>query len=95
MPDATNFKSFEEIVEWAYGTLPEKIRHLSDFPGIQVVDEPPADVFEEMSNREKWRGGTELLGLYSGTFRTKSFYGCTNQPPSPCQWASSGCCRLR
>jgi predicted Zn-dependent protease with MMP-like domain len=43
-------------------------------PGIQVVDEPPADVLKEMSNREKWRGGTELLGLYSGTFRTKRSY---------------------
>ncbi len=67
----TNSNSFEEIVEWAYSTLPRKIRDLPDFPGIQVVDEPPAEVLEDISNREKWRHGTELLGLYSGTFRTK------------------------
>jgi predicted Zn-dependent protease with MMP-like domain len=54
MADATNPESFEEIVEWAYGTLPQKIRRLPDFPGIQVVDEPPPEVFEEMSNWEKW-----------------------------------------
>lgn len=65
---------FEEIVEWAYSTLPQKIRNLPDFPGIQVVDEPPADVLEDIANREKWPGGTELLGLYSGTFRTKRSY---------------------
>jgi predicted Zn-dependent protease with MMP-like domain len=81
MPDTTNSKSFEEIVEWAYGTLPQKIRRLPDFPGIQVVDEPPADVLEEISNREKWRGGTELLGLYSGTFRTKRSYAQVKYAP--------------
>jgi predicted Zn-dependent protease with MMP-like domain len=71
MAGTTDPKSFEEIVEWAYSTLPKKIRDLPDFRGIQVVDEPPADVLEEISTREKWRHGTELLGLYSGTFRTK------------------------
>ena len=71
MADTTNPKSFEEIVEWAYTTLPQKIRDLPDFPGIQVVDEPPADVLEDISNRKRWRRGTELLGLYSGTLRTK------------------------
>ena len=71
MADTGNPKSFEEIVEWAYGTLPQKIRYLPDFPGIQIVDEPPAEVLEDISNREKWRHGTELLGLYSGTVRTK------------------------
>lgn len=64
-------ETFEEIVEWAYNTLPQKIRDLPDFPGIQVVDEPPADVLKDVSTRRKWRRGTELLGLYSGTFRTK------------------------
>jgi predicted Zn-dependent protease with MMP-like domain len=71
MADPTNPESFEEIVEWAYSTLPQKIRDLPDFPGIQVVDEPPADVLQDISNREKWRRGTELLGLYSGILRTK------------------------
>ena len=71
MAGATNPESFEQIVEWAYSTLPQKIKDLPDFPGIQVVDEPPADVFKDMSTRKKWRRGTELLGLYSGTLRTK------------------------
>jgi predicted Zn-dependent protease with MMP-like domain len=64
-------QTFEEIVEWACSTLPQKIRDLPDFPGIQVVDEPPADVFRDMSNRRKWLPGTELLGLYSGVYRTE------------------------
>jgi predicted Zn-dependent protease with MMP-like domain len=71
MPLAPNPETFEQIVEWAYGTLPQKIKDLSDFPGIQVLDEPPAEVFEDMQHKKKWRRGTELLGLYSGTLRTK------------------------
>ena len=71
MAGATNPESFEEIVEWAYSTLPQKIRDLPDFPGIQVVDEPPADVFANMSNKGRWGRGTELLGLYSGVYRTE------------------------
>jgi predicted Zn-dependent protease with MMP-like domain len=74
MAEAGDPKSFEEIVEWAYSTLPEKIRHLPDFPGIQVVDEPPPDVLQDISNRDKWDRGTELLGLYSGTVRTKQSF---------------------
>jgi predicted Zn-dependent protease with MMP-like domain len=81
MADTTNPKSFEEIVEWAYGTLPQKIRNLADFPGIQVVDEPPAEVLKDISNREKWRPGTELLGLYSGTFRTKRSHSQIKHAP--------------
>ncbi len=71
MADATNPESFDEIVEWAYSALPREVRDLPDFPGIQVVDEPPADVFKDLSNRRKWRRGTELLGLYSGVPRTE------------------------
>lgn len=71
MADTINPETFEGIVEWAYTTLPQKIRDLPDFPGIQVADEPPADVLEDLSKKKKWRRGTELLGLYSGTFRTK------------------------
>src|ERR1700686_5120033 len=74
MGDTINSESFEAIVQWAYSTLPQKIRDLPDFPGIQVVDEPPADVLGDVSNRKKWRRGAELLGLYSGTFRTKRSY---------------------
>src|SRR5215469_8305000 len=81
MTDTASPKSFEEIVEWAYSTLPKKIRDLPDFPGIQVVDEPPADVLEEMSKREKWPRGTELLGLFSGTFRTKRSYAQVKHAP--------------
>jgi predicted Zn-dependent protease with MMP-like domain len=81
MAGTTNPKSFEEIVEWAYSTLPQKIRRLPDFPGIQVVDEPPPEVLQEMSNREKWRHGTELLGLYSGTFRTKRSFAQVKYAP--------------
>ena len=71
MAEAANPASFEEIVEWAYSTLPQKVRDLPDFPGIQVVDEPPPDVLQDISEKRKWRRGTELLGLYSGTLRTK------------------------
>src|SRR5215471_2395062 len=81
MADA-NAQCFEEIVEWAYNTLPQKIRNLPDFPGIQVVDEPPAEVFEDLSNREKWGRGTELLGLYSGTSRTKQYFTQVKHAPN-------------
>jgi len=74
MVGATNPESFEQIVEWAYSTLPQEVRDLPDFPGIQVLDEPPADVLKDISNRKKWHLGTELLGLYSGTVRTKQSY---------------------
>jgi len=81
MADAPNPESFEEMVEWAYNTLPQNVRDLPDFPGIQVVDEPPADVLREMSKRQKWRRGTELLGLYSGIFRTKQSYAQVKYAP--------------
>lgn len=81
MADIPDPKSFEEIVEWAYGTLPQKIRNLPDFPGIQVVEEPPADVVKDISSREKWDRGTELLGLYSGTFRTKRSFAQVKHAP--------------
>jgi predicted Zn-dependent protease with MMP-like domain len=71
MADSPNPEIFAEIVERAYGTLPHKIRDLPDFPGIQVVDEPPADVLGDPSNRKKWRRGAELLGLYISVPRTK------------------------
>jgi predicted Zn-dependent protease with MMP-like domain len=81
MADTVNPESFEAIVERAYRTLPQKIRKLRDCPGIQVVDEPPADVLKDISNRRKWRRGTELLGLYSGTFRTKRSYAEVKYAP--------------
>ena len=65
MDDARKAESFEEIVEWAYSTLPQKIRDLPDFPGIQVAEEPPDTALKNHPH------GTELLGCYSGVFRTK------------------------
>ncbi len=58
-------------MQWAYSTLPQEIRELPDFPGIQVVDEPPEDVLTDVAQRKKWRKGTEMLGLYSGVHRTE------------------------
>lgn len=81
MADTPNPESFEEIVEWAYSTLPQKIRNLPDFPGIQVADEPPLELLEEISNREKWPHGTELLGLYSGIVRTKQSFAQLKYSP--------------
>ena len=68
-------------MEWAYSTLPQKIRRMPDFPGIQVVDEPPAEVLEDISSREKWPRGTELLGLFSGTNRTKRSFAQLKYAP--------------
>jgi predicted Zn-dependent protease with MMP-like domain len=65
--EATNSESFEEIVEWAYSTLPQEISDLPDFPSIQVADEPPEDVLK----RRNWPWGTEMLGCYSGVYKTK------------------------
>jgi predicted Zn-dependent protease with MMP-like domain len=70
MAEGTNPESFEEIVEWAYGTLPQEIRDLPDFPGIQVAAEPPEDVLK----RKKWPQGREMLGLYSGVYRTRRLH---------------------
>src|SRR4051794_10625229 len=68
-------EDFDKLVEWAYSTLPQKVRSLPDFPGIQVVDEPPPDLLKEMVADRTISPRSELLGLYSGTHRTKrSFF---------------------
>lgn len=67
MPGATNSETFEEIVEWAYITLPQKVKDEPDFPGIQVAEEPPADILK----KKNLPPGSELLGCYSGVVRTK------------------------
>jgi predicted Zn-dependent protease with MMP-like domain len=77
MSEARKIESFEEIVEWAYGTLPEKIREQPDFPGIQIAEEPP----EEILRAKKWRRGTEMLGCYSGVFRTKQRHNLVKTAP--------------
>lgn len=48
MTEAPDIDSFARIVEWADGTLPQEIRDLPDFPGIQVAEEPPADVLQQL-----------------------------------------------
>ncbi|MGA7057939.1 MAG: metallopeptidase family protein [Terriglobales bacterium] len=67
MPAPANQETFDEIVEWAYSTLPQKVKDQPDFPGIQVAEEPPADVLK----KKNWPRGTEMLGCYSGVVRTK------------------------
>jgi predicted Zn-dependent protease with MMP-like domain len=59
-------ENFEQIVEWAYSTLPDEIRNLPDFPGIQVADEPP----EDLLRRKNLPPRREMLGCYSGIRRT-------------------------
>jgi predicted Zn-dependent protease with MMP-like domain len=65
MREATGSETFEELVEWAYSTLPQSIKDLPDFPGIQAADEPPEGYLETRARR------TELLGLFVGVHRTK------------------------
>lgn len=81
MTEAPNGAVFEKIVEWAFSTLPEKIRNLPDFPGIQVVDEPPKEMFEKMRKRRNWPQGTELFGCYSGVSRTKRQFNLVQTAP--------------
>jgi len=67
MKGAIDRDSFDKIVEWAYGTLPEEIRKLPDFPGIQVLDEPPQYVLKG----KRRLPGRKPLGLYNGVPRTQ------------------------
>jgi predicted Zn-dependent protease with MMP-like domain len=67
MSTPANPETFDEIVEWAYSTLPQTVKDQPDFPGIQVAEEPPADVLK----KKNWPRGTEMLGCYSGVVRTK------------------------
>src|SRR5271156_2633905 len=71
MTKATNEDSFAQIVEWAYSTLPQKIRDLPDFPGLQVSEEPPEDVLRRIREQRSWPKERELLGLYSGFHRNE------------------------
>jgi predicted Zn-dependent protease with MMP-like domain len=79
MTEASNSASFEKIVEWAYRTLPEKIRNLRDFPGIQVADEPPKEIMTKRRNRPR---STELLGCYSGVRRTQRQHNLVQTAPN-------------
>ena len=77
MVEGTGLEAFEEIVEWAYSTLPAKIRELPDFPGIQVVDEPPEDIL----TRKNWSRDREMLGCYSGVHRTEQQHNLVRLAP--------------
>jgi predicted Zn-dependent protease with MMP-like domain len=77
MVKPANPETFEEIVEWAYSTLPQEIRDLPDFPGIQVADEPPDDIAEKKGGPRR----TELLGCYSGVFRTQRSHNQVRTAP--------------
>jgi predicted Zn-dependent protease with MMP-like domain len=65
MAEPVNPRTFDEIVDWAYSTLPQKIKDLPDFPGIQVADEPPEEYLKTKKRR------TEILGLHVGVHRTQ------------------------
>ena len=71
MSEAPADANFDEIIDWAYSTLPQEIKDLPDFPGIQVVEEPPEDVLKRMREERNWPKERELLGLYSGIPRTE------------------------
>ncbi len=77
MPHPTDAERFEEIVEWAYNSLPHAIKDLPDFPGIQVVDEPPPEVLKKRNLPR----GSELLGLYSGIQRTERSFSMMPTAP--------------
>lgn len=76
MQEATDSETFEDIVEWAYSTLPQRIRDLPDFPGIQVVDEPPQGYLETRP-----RPGDGPLGMFVGVPRNKREYQNLTRTP--------------
>ncbi len=78
MIERAKSESFDGLVEWAYSTLPQEIRDLPDFPGIQVLDEPPEGVLR----RNKWLPGKETLGLYSGIHRTQQRHDDVRTAPN-------------
>jgi predicted Zn-dependent protease with MMP-like domain len=77
MAEAAHAESFEEIVEWAYNSLPREIRELPDFPGIQVAEEPPAEILA----KKNWPQRTEMLGCYSGVYRTQRSHNQVRTSP--------------
>jgi predicted Zn-dependent protease with MMP-like domain len=75
IPEATGSETFEDIVEWAYTTLPQMIKDLPDFPGIQVVDEPPVGLLETYPQH------ANALGLFLGMPRNKREYQNLQRTP--------------
>jgi len=76
-PRAANAETFEDLVEWAYNSLPQAVRDLPDFPGIQVADEPPAEILA----KKNWPPRTEMLGCYSGVYRTERSHNQVRTSP--------------
>jgi predicted Zn-dependent protease with MMP-like domain len=73
--EATGSETFEDIVEWAYNTLPQRIKDLPDFPGIQVVDELPAGLLETHPQH------ANALGLFVGRSRIEREYTNLHRTP--------------
>ena len=67
MTEPSDTASFEKIVQWAYSTLPEEIRNLPDFPGIQVADEPPVEMFEGSRGCRSEGIGPRALSCWDAT----------------------------
>jgi len=55
--------------------------HYPDFPGIQLVEEPPEDVLKDVVKRKNWPEGAEMRGLYSGFHRTERSHLQTRLAP--------------
>jgi predicted Zn-dependent protease with MMP-like domain len=77
MAEAPKAESFEQIVEWAYTTLPQTVKDEPDFPGIQVAEEPP----DEILKAKHWPPGTEMLGCYTGVARTHQQFNLVRMAP--------------
>jgi predicted Zn-dependent protease with MMP-like domain len=73
--ETSDSETFEDIVEWAYNTLPQRIKDLPDFPGIQVVDEPPAGLLETYPQH------ANALGLFIGRSRIEREYTNLHRTP--------------
>jgi predicted Zn-dependent protease with MMP-like domain len=74
MTEAPNMDVVEKLVEWAFGTLPQKVRDLPDFPGIHVAEEPPEAVLKDIHARKNWTKEKEVTGFYSGFHRNEPRY---------------------
>jgi len=64
-----------------FRTLPPKNQAPAGFSRNQRVGWASSGGIKEMADRKKWRHGTELLGLYSGIFRTKRSFTQLNYAP--------------
>ena len=81
MADTAHPESFEEIVEWAYTTLPQKIRTCRISPAFKWLTSLLRTYWRTYRTKGNGVVGTELLGLYSGTFRTKQSFSQVKYAP--------------